>query len=141
MGGTGVRVFGVWRLFLVYWNFPDRKDSQTHEGWYSPRVQRSERHLRLWPYVQDPFHPPGRYPRGDLLRLPSLLHRTPEAGRHRRPHRSLREEVLGHPRRQEATACLEIGLTALLRFLLEPAFGRVVFFARPSEDQGLELAV
>ena len=52
-----------------------RKDSpQSNEGWYSPRLQRSQRHLRLRSHLQDELDAQGRYPRGDLLVLPSVLH-------------------------------------------------------------------
>ena len=41
---------------------------------------------------------------GDLLRLPSLLHRQAEAGRLRRPHRALQPEVRPRAKARSGTS-------------------------------------
>src|ERR1039458_9589131 len=43
--------------------------------------------------LYDPFDPQGRHQRGNLFRVPPLLHRQTEAGGHRRPGRALPPQV------------------------------------------------
>jgi hypothetical protein len=62
------------------------------EGGHSSRVCRDDHYLRLRRGHPHPVHPP-RYPGGDLLEVPSVLHRQAEAGGHGRAHRALPEEV------------------------------------------------
>ena len=67
-------------------NFHERRDSS--------RLPRSDRSLRLRQHLQDPLdlqRPSAT--RGNLLELPSVLHRKAEAGGYRRPSRTIPAEV------------------------------------------------
>ena len=48
--------------------------------------------MRLRQHLFHPLHA-GENPRGNLLRLPSLLHRQAEVRRYRRPNRKIPEEI------------------------------------------------
>src|SRR5579863_1203078 len=72
----------------------------SYEACYTSCIQRSARALRVRQYFFDPLDPQGRYFGGNLLELPSVLHRQAEADGHRRPRRALPPQV-----RQERSSC------------------------------------
>ena len=48
-------------------------------GYYERGLVTKHGPVRLREHLQDALHPQGRYPRGNLLQLPSLLYGPPEA--------------------------------------------------------------
>src|ERR1700693_1174327 len=76
-------------------------------------------------HLQDTLHPQGRYPRGNLLQLPSLLHGPSKAGGHGRTRRSVPEEngEVERSERQEGTEGQEAaGGCALTAFTASAAW-------------------
>ena len=78
--------------------------SPQHESRNSPRLRRNQRNLRLRSHVQNALDSQGRYPRGNLLQLPPVFHRTSEADGHRGPRREVREEVSEVQKRKRRTS-------------------------------------
>jgi len=65
-------------------------------------------------HLQDELDAQGRYPRGDLLVLPPVLHRPPEVDGHAGRIERFREEVQGLARRQEGGTAHGIVAQALM---------------------------
>src|SRR4051794_6647477 len=59
---------------------------------YPPQILRCRGPMRLRRDLDHPVDQAGTAP-GNLLELPSVLHRTAKAARYGRPHRALYEEV------------------------------------------------
>ena len=82
-----VRLRGWYIIF-----FSTRPEGADSEGRDSPEVSGGRGSLRVRQHVQDALDQARTAPR-NLLRLPSVLHRPPEADRHRRPRRAVHQEV------------------------------------------------